>query len=284
MSFSAPEKDQKTTLERPHDAAGGTAKGVSRRTLVKTAAWTVPVIALAAPVPAWAASQCTPSTNFDGLQVGSRPTSIIFYDVQNQPTGVTANLTWSSNAQGGDPTPGDTGLVEQTAQGWNYLESEMISPLTQGEWVQLDVAVVGGPVEGLSFIVHDIDKVQGAWTDNVVISPAGYTFVLGGNIQGAGTAGNPFNPINFGDTPISSGLGDVRITFPGSVSAVSIRYVAGATGNSQNQHVGIGDFSYNACVPARRSAPQARMVAGRVPAETSFGEPVFVASDGSTDS
>ena len=271
MSIGAPENDHQE------------AKAVSRRTLVKGAAWAVPVIAFAGPVPAFAASPCTPSTNFDGLQVGSRPTSIIFYNAQNQPTGVTGTLAWSSNAQGGDQTPGDTGLVEQTAQGWNYLESEMISPLTAGEWVQLDLTIVGGPVSGLSFIVHDIDKVQGAWTDNVVVTPVGFTFALGGNIQGAGTAVNPFNPINFGDTPISSGLGDVRVTYPGPVSAISIRYVAGVTGDSQNQHVGIGDFSYNVCLPPSQQAAQSRMAAGRYPADISSGEPAFVAGDGSVD-
>lgn len=269
MSFGAPENTQQE------------AKSVSRRTLVKGAAWAVPVIAFAGPVPAFAASPCTPSTNFDGLAVGSRPTSIIFYNAQNQPTGVTATLAWSSNGQGGDPTPGDTGLVEQTAQGWNYLESEMISPLNAGDWVQLNITIVGGPVSGLSFIVHDIDKVQGAWTDNVIVTPAGFTFALGGNIQGAGTGGNPFNPINFGDTPISSGLGDVRVTYPGPVSALSIRYQAGATGNSQNQHVGIGDFSYNVCLPPRQGA--ARMAAGRYPVDISSGEPAFVEGDGSVD-
>jgi hypothetical protein len=255
--------------------------GVSRRTLVKTAAWTVPVIAFAAPVPAMAASPCTPSTNFDGLEVGSRPSSIIFYNSQAQPTGVSATLAWSSFGQGGnDQTPGDTGLVEQTDQGWNYLEAEMLQQLTAGDWVQLDLTIIGGPVTGLSFIVHDIDKEQGQWTDNIVVSPAGYTFQLGGNIQGNGTAGSPFNPIAFGDTPISSGLGDVRVTYPGSVSSLSIRYLAGATGNSSNQHVGIGDFSYNVCLPPGRGG-QSRMAAGRFPVDVSTGEPAFVASSGS---
>jgi len=52
MAFSAPENDTQTTKE------------VSRRTLVKGAAWAVPVIAFAAPAPAFAASAppCAPNT------------------------------------------------------------------------------------------------------------------------------------------------------------------------------------------------------------------------------
>ena len=89
MSFSAPENDTQTTKE------------VSRRTLVKGAAWAVPVIAFAAPAPAMAASPCTPSTNFDGLTPGNTvQTSIVFYNSLNQPTGVTASIAYASDRSG----------------------------------------------------------------------------------------------------------------------------------------------------------------------------------------
>ena len=156
MSFGAPENDHQDTNE------------VSRRTLVKAAAWTVPVIAFAAPVPAMAASPCTPSTNFDGLEVGSRPTEHHLLQRAEPADRCDRDARLELQRAGRRLDAGrHRASWSRRTQGWNYLESEMLSPLTAGDWVQLDLTIVGGPVTGLSFIVHDIDKVQGAWTDNV---------------------------------------------------------------------------------------------------------------------
>lgn len=265
-----------------------TATGVSRRTLVKGAAWAVPVIALAAPVPAFAASRCSPSTNFDGLAVGTSPTVISFYDVQGQPTGVTASLGWTSGGQGGDNTPGNTGQVLQTTQApqFKFIEIQMVSSLNQGDYVELTLTF-NQAVSGLSFKIIDIDKSVGpgnvAWVDNVQIVTGGYTYALGSNIQGAGTQANPFNAINWGDTPIVSGQGDVRITYPGSVSQVVVRYVAAQNGNAQSQHVGLGNLSYDICAPVttQRSA-QRSAIAPQLQASVTTGEPTFV-GDGTFD-
>ena len=113
-------------------------------------------------------------------------------------------------------------------------------------------------VTGLSFILHDIDKVHGSWVDLVEVETAGYTYERGSNIVGTGTASDPFQPSAWGDTPISSGRGDVRLTWPGAVAQVVIKYRAGLDGNSANQHIGLGNLRYSACVPAGQLAPQAR--------------------------
>ena len=63
--------------------------------------------------PRWPRRPAHRDTNFDGLQVGSRPSSIIFYNSQNSRPAV-ATLAWSSNGQGGDPTPADTGPWSET--------------------------------------------------------------------------------------------------------------------------------------------------------------------------
>lgn len=258
-----------------------TPKGVSRRTLVKAAAWTVPVIAVAVPAPAYAASEspCTPTTSFDSLKPGTSPSSITFL-----PSGVTATLAYSSSGQGGDNTPGDTGQVAatNTDPSWNYIELEMVSRLSEGDYVQLTITL-SEPVEGLSFVLHDIDMTSSGWRDTVRVMTGGYTFDLGGNLQGSGTNGNRFRPINNGDTPIDSGLGDVRLTWPGAVSAVQIRYIAGINGNSGNQHIGLGDLSYDACVVLPAGTMSARSTP-RVPVPLSTGEPSFIQSDESVDS
>ena len=260
-----------------------TPKSVSRRTLVKAAAWTVPVIAVAVPAPAYAASEspCTPTTSFDNLKPGSSPSSITFL-----PSLLTATLTYSSQGQGGDNTPGGTGqvAVTNTNPSWNYIELEMVSKLNKGDYVQLTISL-SEPVTGLSFVLHDIDKESGAWEDTVHAMTGGFTPQLGGNLQGAGTEANPFRPITNGDTPIDSGLGDVRLTWPGEVSAVQIRYIAGIKGDSQNQHIGLGDLSYDACVVLEPNGMSARsMSSARVPVPLSSGAPTFIQSDGSVDS
>jgi len=226
---------------------------VSRRTVVKGAAWAAPVVAMASAAPAFAASPCTPTVSFDDLTVGTSPTTIKFL-----PSDVTATLSYSSTGNDGDSTPGNTGKVAKTSTtpSWNYLEVEMLEKLEKGDSVTVTVTL-SEPVEGLSFLIHDIDstgeknywgKVTWNYQDTVVIPTSGYTYDLGTNIQGNGTSSEPFHPKQLGDTPIDGGAGRVRLTWPGSVSQVKIKYIAGVAGNSQNQHIGIGDISFDACV------------------------------------
>jgi len=287
MSFSAPENDTQTTKE------------VSRRTLVKGAAWAVPVIAFAAPAPAMAASPCTPSTNFDGLTPGNTvQTGIVFYNSLNQPTGVTASIAYASNGQGGDSTPGGTGTVAATSTNpsWNYIEIEMLSELNAGDSVTLTLTL-SQAVTGLSFTIHDIDKVrngqnQVAWEDFVEIggtfsgSPVAYMSALGNNVTGAGTAASPFQPIAWGDNPIDSGLNRVTVTFNAPVNQFIIKYRAGQNGYSGNQHIGLGNISYNICQPATAPSKQARSLSAPLATEPRLlpqDTDGFVGADGAVD-
>lgn len=283
-------------LPAAESGADEPAKGsVSRRTLVKGAAWAVPVIALAAPVPAYAASECTPTTDIDGLQVGSRPTSIVFH-----PSGLMAGLSYAANPARN--AGGETGRVAQTSTSpsWRYIEMEMTSDLDEGDWVDMEITFPTA-VSNLSFTIHDIDKVRSgssgsiAWVDTVIVTggtnPAGtggsYNAVKGTNVGGAGTSGDPFQPTIWGDQPISSGNNRVTITFVSDVTKVVIRYRAGADGNSANQHIGIGNLSYNACIPpgaggtsVRSLSKSAAVAPLRLPADTAAPS---IKSDGSTD-
>jgi hypothetical protein len=273
MSIGAPKNDHQE------------ASAVSRRTLVKGAAWAVPVIAFAGPAPAFAASPCTPSTNLDGLQTGSKPSAIAF-----QPSGLVATLSYASAGQPNAPTPGGTGTVAQTSTNpsWKYIELEMVQNLDQGDYVQLTVTFPQA-VENLRFTVHDIDKVRNnqgdvAWVDHVVITgTTGYSAVKGTNVIGSGSNGDPFRADQWGDNPIDSGLNRVTVTFPGLVTQVTIRYVAGANGYSGNQHVGLGNLSYSVCNPAGSGA-QSRSFSAEpleLPAETEgFANPSDVAAPG----
>lgn len=217
---------------------------LSRRTLAKGAAWSVPVISIAASAPAVTASQCVVQTNFDGLQVGSRPKTLTF-----APSAVVGSLEFASTGNGGDSTPGDTGLVARTTSPpqWNYIEIEQLRSLQAGDTVTVTLKL-SAPVENLSFVLHDIDSVDGGYQDTVVVNTPGFTSTLGPGLQGIGTSTNPFKPTRSGDYPINSGLGDLRLRWAGPVQTVSFTYRAGITGSSANQHIGLGNISFSDCV------------------------------------
>ncbi|MCI1748710.1 MAG: hypothetical protein LKI24_11870 [Acidipropionibacterium sp.] len=233
--------------------------GISRRTIVKGAAWAAPAVAMAASAPLAAASDaCTPTTSFDGLTVGSSPSSIKFL-----PGDVTASLSYTSTGQNNDPTPGNTGKVARTntSPAWNYLEVQMVSPLGKGDSVTVTITL-SEPVEGLSLLIHDLDSnstggwsnTQWLWQDTVVVNTSGFTYQKGDSITGTGTSTDPFKNTELGDQPIDSGKNKVRLTWSGFVDKVQITYIAGQKGSSASQHIGIGDISYDACVVSVSSA------------------------------
>lgn len=129
----------------------------------------------------------------------------------------------------------------------------MVSPLDLNDNVVVTITL-SEPVENLSFTIHDIDSTQNGWRDGVIIGTSGYTYVRGSNIRGVGAnsgsgmSNGPFRPTSWGDTPISSGQGDVQLTWAGPVQQVVFTYRALISGNSQNQHIGIGNISFTDCV------------------------------------
>jgi hypothetical protein len=69
----------------------------------------------------------------------------------------------------------------------------------------------------------------------------------GKNITGTGVTGAPFTSKK--DAEIHNADGDLTLTWPGTVTSVTITYVAGDPTNSseEGQHIGIGKFAYNNC-------------------------------------
>jgi hypothetical protein len=222
-----------------------TDRRVSRRSVTRGAVWTAPIIAVATAAPAFATSppRCVVQTNFDNLTPGTTPSVLTFL-----PSTVTATVAYAAN-YGSDNTPGRTGQVGATTTTpvWNYIEVEMLSPITAGHTVTVTLSL-SAPVTNLAFKIHDIDTVSGQWLDQVVVSTPGYTAAKGANVTGAGTSGSPFTNTTQVDNPISSGLGDVELKWAGPISQVKFVYRAGSDGSSGNQHVGIGNISFTDCV------------------------------------
>ena len=241
--------------------------------------WAVPVIVTAAAAPAMAASQCVVTTHFDNLTVGTSPTTFTF-----SPSLVTASISYSSTGQDGDNTPGGTGTVAatSTSPSWNYIEIEMLEPLNTNDSITVTITL-SEPVENLTFKIHDIDGLASQWKDTVRVNTAGYTSVPGVNIIGTGTAADRFRNATNVDNPIETGVADVTLSWAGPVQVVSFTYVAGSSGNSDNQHIGLGDISFTDCVAGpgfdRRMQRQA---ATATPAPGGLAE-LSARSDGTVD-
>ncbi|MEO6511995.1 MAG: hypothetical protein ABIO16_13435 [Nocardioides sp.] len=223
---------------------------LSRRSVARGVAWTAPIAMVAVAAPAFATSApCQVQTNFDGLQVGTKPSVLTFL-----PSTITAAITWVAS-YGSDDTPGGTGQVAQTTTtpAWNYLECEMLSTITAGRTVTLTINL-SAPVTNLGFRVHDIDKTgstqQYGWDDYVIVNTPGkpFTYARGTKVTGTGTSADPFRNTDFGDQAIDSGLNHVDLAWAGPIQTVQIIYKAGHNGNSSNQHIGIGNVSFTDCV------------------------------------
>ena len=81
---------------------------------------------------------------------------------------------------------------------------------------------------------------------------------------GTGTDADAFRNNVFGDQAIDSGLNHVDLTWAGSVSQVKFRYRARNSGNSGNQHIGIGNISFSDCVanPTKRAGRRGAVAHG----------------------
>ncbi|WP_438853287.1 hypothetical protein [Agromyces sp. M3QZ16-3] len=79
----------------------GAGPGISRRTVAKAAAWSVPAILVAAPVPAYAASAGTSTAAVVGSCAGSGSTGTISVSLPDLPLGSTVEITLSHSGQGG---------------------------------------------------------------------------------------------------------------------------------------------------------------------------------------
>ena len=88
------------------------------------------------------------------------------------------------------------------------------------------------------------------WVNNVVVSPATFSVVQQqSNVLGKGTAGDPFTGAADKSLATDDSSGDVTVTFPGTVSVVTISCTAGITQTTAtSQYVGVGGFSYDNCV------------------------------------
>lgn len=240
----------------------------TRRTLTRAALWTVPVVAVAATAPAYAASCASErvSSNgsvttytrdsaikwrgtFDADGAGPKPSNVMTIDatydsgmvVRNDgPNGTFDNFTILSPV-GGLGTSGIVLAQRPTAD-------TPTAPLAALGHYKFTFTRA---VTNLSFTLTDIDSASGDFLDAVQLSP-GFAFRdAAAGLTGVGTAASPFKQktadVNADNS--SSGAGNVTITYPGPLTTFTVSYgnqaASFATGVDQDQVVTITNIAFD---------------------------------------
>lgn len=219
----------------------------TRRTLVRGAAWSVPVVAAATAAPAYAASYCPAVTvNWASLGAGNVFTNTTVGNVRVvlSATGVTNaanNMTISANPTGGQASnlrfySGSADGSAQTVT-FRFFYQNTQNPVN---------------VRNLSFSFLDIDSnnnPDGQWFDRVQVLTTGYTPQIFNTayVQGTGGAGNArFRPTGTNTAAGSLGAspnGNVTVTWAAALSSVQFTYSQGLAANG-SPFIGISNMSF----------------------------------------
>lgn len=249
-------------------------RGLSRRTVVQSAAWSLPVIAAALATPLAAASTvaCT-ATISTSTAAFSRlsATSAVFTWSDLFGDGKDFTLTLSAVPNGASNMSINTTnnfLLDSSTQGGEAQPSVRLSLDTAdlrniggGERVTFSFAFDGAPatVEDLTYRIKDIDGFQAldglGGAERVYLSEG--TGVYNSDwIRGLGTSADPWRPYTGSPNPEvvpTSAAGNVTVTSP-STSAFSLTFVANnsgrAVGDRPNQNIWVGPLTFTALNPA----------------------------------
>lgn len=255
----------------------------SRRNVVRTAAWTVPVLAASVAAPAYAASPCDasytwrldwgndqatdalttsypaqPTTNGNARSAtatitgpsGTAPMSVGFTSTTaGADTRTTNNLRVVSNGYGNVGDSGSTGL---------YLQHQGITS-GRDDSRQEVLVTFGRTVYDLRFTITDIDSSTsgGGFYDHVELTGNRTgTPTRGGNgrwwnpffnyVEGDGTEASPWRMLDNSTVATDNGddRGNIAVHYPGPVSGFTLTYYS--TRGSGNQAIWLTDFTFTA--------------------------------------
>lgn len=250
----------------------------SRRNIVRGAAWSVPVVAVAATAPAFAASPCdtqtytidwgnssvttfTPPTNPGGS--GTKvATAIALAPAGSGSASLTA--TFTSTVSSSNITRADDNLLlsDETNVGGlglgRGLNLSHESPITEGYANRQTLTIsFNRAVTGLNFWITDIDSTRSGsgtrrdpftgWYDRVTLSGT-YAQVRDTNLRGTGSSSDPWYYVDE-DTNIGneSPGARVKVTYNGTIAANSpITLEYWSTLGGSNQRIFLSDMSWSA--------------------------------------
>ncbi|CAM3666178.1 hypothetical protein [Nocardioides zeicaulis] len=218
--------------------------GLSRRTVVRGAAWSVPVVSMAATAPAFASSTCKDgayqvrwSLDYDGatdVATANRTTTSGTGTTGNAALTLTVLSTFNGRMQAGSAnvqnvgtysnlnvSPANIGGLGQ--RGLTIMQrcrdTSLGTPRRNNN--QVITLKFNRPVWDLKFTLTDIDSNSGQYQDRIEISPVPPKFTLGGAMQGSGTQASPWSPktTNLDQDPVSEGGGNVVLDYTGAAPA-----------------------------------------------------------------
>ena len=244
----------------------------ARRTVVRTVAWTVPVVAAGVSAPAYAAS-CG-STSYDWrLDWNDSTTSDAYSTAYTR--GAVAGGIQTGTATITGPTGSSAMVVTFRSEmfgtmlrdGDNLNMSNLLTPsvtnvggLNQGPGLNISHAT-GIPsgranrqeiqisfnraVSGLAFVISDTDWSNGGWEDRVELT--GTRTATAPNISGAGTSTDPWRATNEGNAGNTSNSRNIAVSFTAPVAANTpiVLTFWNNSGNS-NQRIFLSDLTFTA--------------------------------------
>jgi hypothetical protein len=249
----------------------------SRRNVVRTAAWTVPVVAATVGAPAFAASCGTTShtwrldwsndnttdqfstsypaaTTSSGIQTGvatiTGPSGTVPIAVTFRSQMFGSMLRDADNLKVSSALSPAANNVGGLGQGAGLNVSHQ-APIPTGRANRQEVSIsFDRAVTGLSFTITDIDRQTGDWNDRVELT--GSRTYSGPNISGAGTNGpggsnNAWRPDDNGNAGNSSSYGNLTVTYSGTIAAnTPIVLTFWNNSGSGNQRIFLSDFTFTA--------------------------------------
>lgn len=232
---------------------------VTRRVVTRTAAWAAPAVLTAVAAPAYAGSgtPCTDSGAFlpnQGfgflcpwfvLGPGSQPqvdVDISAVSAQGQP--VTQGYDTDALIRIKNDPSGNANAY--------YIRLRQSLSMKPGDTLTMALTFTRS-LRNFALTISNIDRYPGQWSDAVSVSSGASVLTRGSNVIGSGTAADPFvantanaKAVEGADNNVAS---RVRVVWPGSLTRVSVTYVAAdaKSASTTGPYIGVGTFSYNNC-------------------------------------
>ncbi|SEB67153.1 hypothetical protein SAMN04489844_0810 [Nocardioides exalbidus] len=208
----------------------------TRRTMVRSAAWSVPVVAVAATAPAYAAS----CGNAETLSWSNYTDGTVFSSAMFGSTKLTLSQSGNLGSDSGKVLYQDEGGVNPALRFYptNGVDGSSITV----------TLTFSRAVKNLSFTILDIDNANNgngstAWRDRIAVTGTPSSVSVGSRIQGAGTENSPYRSSGTTQIDNSDPDGNVTLTWNGPLTSVTYRYfqIGAPTGTP---HTGLSNISF----------------------------------------
>ncbi|NYF12734.1 hypothetical protein HDC34_001028 [Pseudoclavibacter sp. JAI123] len=248
---------------------------IDRRRILQGAAWTVPVVAVAAVAPGASASPCTlqypgsvrfQATTGAGAQpvnytrgagnsttAGSAPVTLVGAPAQVTPL----NVTFTSSAISAGYTRAASNFSISTptvagggagTQGRFTIQQTSPAGATGANIGQTVTINFGRPVRNLQFDILGFTRSSATYSDAAVLTGGTFTVgATGSQVSGLGTATSPWvttaENASQGQTTAANSV--TGVTFAGPVSSITLRYYSTA-GTGQGQAIFLSNMTFTA--------------------------------------